>query len=162
MSKPKSGLPDDLKKTSLGIFNGYKRRVKWYHEQRRNIIESGAANFSTYTEEINGKKTECRVYFGHGSSVGRPIESKGDALLALEYHPETIRMRAVEQAKLTVGHDCANEETRQRLLDSILLNCENGRNYPFEILNLTEFSRSDFYRRRDKFLLEIAKYLDMA
>jgi hypothetical protein len=70
-------------------------------------------------------------------------------------------MRAVEEAKLQVGLDQPTEEARQRLTQGIILNCENGRAYPFEYLNITGISRSDFYRRRDEFLLEIAKYLKM-
>lgn len=158
MSK-RTSLPDDIKKTCLAIFQGYNRRVKWYHEQRRNIIESGFVSFSTYKNEAG---EECRDYSGgQANNIGRPLESKGDALLALENHPETRRMKAVEQAKLTIGCDIENEELRQRLVDSIMLNCESGRNYPFEILNLTEFSRMDFYRRKNSFLCEMAKYLDM-
>lgn len=155
----RDALPDDLKKTCLGLYHGYKRRVKWYHEQRREILERGTVNFASYHDE---RGEECRDYGGRSSGAGRPLESKVEALLALEEHPETLRMRAVEQAKLTVGTDVGSDEIRQRLLDSILLNCESGRTYPFEVLNLTEFSRRDFYRRRNAFLMEIAKSLDMA
>lgn len=70
-------------------------------------------------------------------------------------------MRAVEFAKLHIGLDLESEEMRQRLAESVLLNCEDGREYPFKYLNLPDISERDFYRRRDSFLLEIARYLRM-
>ena len=70
-------------------------------------------------------------------------------------------MRAVEWAKEQVGLDIANPESRTRLATALITNCESGRKHPFEVLYTTEFSRRDFYRRKDAFLADIAKYLDL-
>ena len=69
------------------------------------------------------------------------------------------RIHAVEYA---LGHDIQDCDTRQRLRNAIGLNCESGKKYPFERLNADGFSRSEFYRRKDKFLYSVAKYMGIA
>lgn len=153
----KQKLPWDIKQECLWIVRGYARRVKQYHEQRQDVIDEGGANYTTYTH--NGEQR--RAYPAHSNNTGRPTEDKQARLDAIEKYPETRKMRAVEQAKLMVGEGIGNREIRQRLTQGITLNCESGRNYPFEYLNLSEFSKRDFYRRKDRFLIEVAKYLNM-
>lgn len=154
-------LPWDIKQECLWIVRGYERRVKQYITQRQEVIEAGGANYCTYTHTENGKTEERRAFFPHSSSTGRPVEDKQSQLEAIESYPETLKMRAVEHAKLMIGSDVHNDAARQRLANGIILNCESGRQYPFEYLNLPEFSQRDFYRRKDAFLMEIAKYLRM-
>lgn len=69
---------------------------------------------------------------------------------------ERERMVAVEQALVAVGADIAAEEIRRKLREAIMLNVQSGRKYPYELLDLEGVSRSDFYRRKDKFLEDIA------
>ena len=157
----KDKLPWDIKQECLWIVRGYDRRVKQYIAERQDIIEAGGGNYVTYTHVENGKPEERREYMPHSNNTGRPIEDKQSQLEAVEHYPETLKMRAVEHAKLRIGLDCAGEEVRQRLADGIILNCESGRKYPFEYLNLPEFSRMDFYRRKDTFLMDVAKFLRM-
>lgn len=75
---------------------------------------------------------------------------------------ERERMEAVEQALMAVGADIPSEDVRARLRTAILLNVESGRSYPYEQLGLTCVSRSEFYRRKDRFLADVAAYLGMA
>ncbi len=154
-------LPWDIKQECLWIVRGYDRRVKQYIAQRQDIIEAGGENYVTYKHVEGNKSEECRAFMPHTNNTGRPIEDKQAQLEAIEDYPETLRMRAVEYAKLQIGLDCVSEESRQRLTNGIILNCESGRTYPFEYLNLPEFSRMDFYRRKDIFLMDVAKYLQM-
>ena len=161
MSK-RTNLPYDVRQECLWIVRGYERRVKAYHEARRQIIDSTACGFEDTKprKDADGKtKPSVRVYLPHGSGNGRPAESKMEQLAAIEDWPETRKMRAVEQAKLHIGLDLENEELRQRLAEGIWLNCKSGRRYPFEYLNLPFMSRRDFYRRRESFLAEIAEFL---
>lgn len=74
---------------------------------------------------------------------------------------ERERMEAVEQALVAVGGDIEVEELREELRTAIMLNIESGRKYPYEQLQLTAISRSDFYRRKDKFLEDIAERMGM-
>ena len=74
---------------------------------------------------------------------------------------ERERMEAVEQALVSVGADIQAEEAREQLRKAILLNIESGRAYPYERLGVEGVSRPDFYRRKDRFLADIAAYLGM-
>ena len=69
---------------------------------------------------------------------------------------EVERMVAVEQALVAVGADIEVDELREQLRTAMMLNIESGRRYPYEKLQLDAISRSDFYRRKDKFLEDIA------
>lgn len=144
MSK-KQAIPYDVRQEVLWIVRGYERRVKEYHEARNQIINGSCCN--------NG--------IPGGSECGRSAENKAVKLEALENLPETKRMRAVDQAKRNIGMDLENEWMRQRLADGIMLNCESRHEYPFRYMNLTGISQTDFYRRKDGFLTEIAKFLCM-
>lgn len=82
-------------------------------------------------------------------------------LADLEEHPETKRMRAVEIAQRCIGLELP-EATRDKLADAIMLNCKSGRRYPYENLNLDEIEPSEFYAQRYRFLVNIARYLQLA
>lgn len=75
-----------------------------------------------------------------GETVGGA--EPGAAGLAIRYALETAA------AELT-------GEPKQKLKYALLLNCESGKDWPFEYLNLPGVSRSDFYRRRERFLTEV-------
>lgn len=75
---------------------------------------------------------------------------------------ERARMEAVEQALVAVGADIPSEDVRKRLRTAILLNVENGRAHPYERLGVDAVGRAEFYRRRDRFLADIAVRLDLA
>ena len=72
------------------------------------------------------------------------------------HNREQERLEAVEQALVAVGADIAADEVRRQLREAIMLNVKSGRKYPYELLRLEGVSRSDFYRRKDKFLEDIA------
>lgn len=147
-------LPYDIRQECLWIVRGYDRRVKAYHEARREIIDGAACGFAD-------KKNGERVYLPHGTGDSRPAENKMEQLTAIEDWPETQRMRAVENAKLHIGLDLENEELRQRLTEGILLNCMSHKQYPYMLLNLPGISEHGFKRRKEKFLIEIADFLDL-
>ena len=150
----KPNLPYDVRQECLWIVRGYDRRVKAYHEARREIIDGAACGF---TDKKNGE----RVYLPHGSGTGRPAESKMEQLAAIEDWPETRKMRAVENAKLHIGLDLQNEELRQRLTEGIWLNCMSHKQYPYALLNLPGISEIGFKRRKATFLSDIAIFLGM-
>lgn len=149
-------LPYDIRQECLWIVRGYDRRVKAYHEARREIIDGAACGFVD-TKAAKGKPS-IRTYMPHSGGDGRPAENKMEQLAAVENWPETQRMRAVETAKLHIGLDLQNEELRQRLAEGIWLNCISRNEYPFRLLNLLDVSERDFYRRKNSFLMEIARF----
>lgn len=142
--KPK--LPYETRQECLWIVRGHSRRIKAYREAVRDVVGSG------------GSITDGQP---HSGDAGRPSESKAARLQAIEEWPETKKMRAVEVAKSHIGADLENEELRQRLKDGIILNCENRHEFPFRYMDLTGISQTDFYRRKDGFLMDIANYLKM-
>lgn len=73
---------------------------------------------------------------------------------------ELQRVRAVEYAAGNVGRDLS-ENDRQTLLQAIFKNCTDGRKFPFEKLGVDMMERTCFYDRRTKFLMDIAKYMDL-
>lgn len=74
---------------------------------------------------------------------------------------EKARIEAVERALVAVGSDITADDIRKQLQEAIMLNAKSGRKYPFEVLHLDGVSRSDFYRRKAKFLEDIAKRMGL-
>lgn len=150
-------LPYDIRQECLWIVRGYDRRVKAYHEARREIIDGAACGF--VDTKATKDKPSVRAFLPHSGGDGRPAENKMEQLAAIEDWPETQRMRAVENAKLHIGLDLENEELRQRLTEGIWLNCINRHEYPFRYLNLSGIEKTYFYNQRDEFLFSVASYL---
>ena len=149
----KKALDEDIKQQALWIVRGYKASLRRYMAARQDVILATPCSFGEY---VAGEET-CRQYFPHSSSVGRPVENMQQALERLEQCPDARRVAAVDKAKLLIGEDLQDEELRRKLTNAILLNCESGRNYPFEILGVDGLSRMDFYRRRNRFLQTVAE-----
>ena len=150
---PKRDLDDDIKQQALWIVRGYKASLRRYMAARQDVILATPCSFGEY---VAGEET-CRQYFPHSSDVGRPVENMQQALERLEQSPDARRVAAVDKAKLLIGEDLQDGELRRKLTNAILLNCESGRNYPFEILGVDGLSRRDFYRRRNRFLHDVAE-----
>lgn len=92
----------------------------------------------------------------------RQLEYQSHPSAQTERHAQELRrMEAVEQALVSVGADIQAEEVREQLRKAILLNVESGRAYPYERLGVECMGRSEFYRRKDRFLADIAAYLGM-
>lgn len=79
---------------------------------------------------------------------------------AAETPLELQRVRAVEYAAGNVGQDL-NEKDRRTLLQAIFKSCTDGRKFPFEKLGVDMMERTCFYDRRTKFLMDIAKCMDL-
>lgn len=150
---PKRDLDDDIKQQALWIVRGYKASLRRYMAARQDVILATPCSFGEY---VSGGETR-RQYFPHSSDVGRPVENMQQALERLEQSPDARRVAAVDKAKLLIGEDLQDGELRRKLTNAILLNCESGRNYPFEILGVDGLSRRDFYRRRNRFLHDVAE-----
>ena len=150
---PKRAIDEDIKQQALWIVRGYKASLRRYMAARQDVILATPCSFGEY---VSGGETR-RQYFPHSSDVGRPVENMQQALERLEQSPDARRVAAVDKAKLLIGEDLQDEELRRKLTNAILLNCESGRNYPFEILGVDGLSRRDFYRRRNRFLQTVAE-----
>ena len=138
-------LPYDVKQECLWIVRGYKRRMAKYLEDRENIICGGPSR----DMPINNMMP------------GRPVENKAIRLEHLESSEDVKKIRAVDGAKVLIGQDIQDIALRERIRDGIILNCISGKIYSFERLGIDGISRASFYRRKDIFLLQIAKYLGL-
>lgn len=161
LSRPKL-IPDDVRQTCIQIVRGYDRRKREYYDRRRDIIEGSTARFEVIKDKEDPDNWEKTSYFYPPSShsVSKTGEDKAMQLLALEELPETKRMRAVEEARATIGLDLP-EGMRNKLVDAIILNCKSGKKYRYEILDVEGIGRTDFYTRRTRFLIDIAKRLEL-
>ncbi|MCL2755352.1 MAG: hypothetical protein FWD35_06530 [Oscillospiraceae bacterium] len=140
--------PDDVVSLCEGIARGYNRRKKDHESKRLDIIYSGATAFS---DHVGGAR---------GNATSDPVARKAERLEALESCLDAQFIGAVEQSLTRVGADVPRE-LREKLRRAVMLNCESGREFPFEILNIDEFSRRDFYRRRKAFIMGIGEVLGL-
>lgn len=154
MSKEK--LPWAVKQQILWMVRDYDRMRREYKRMRRDILDAGGEHYTTYV--VNGE--ERRAYISGGHNASRSTEDRQMQLETLEQTPMVKQMRAIEHASARIGKDLP-ELLRDQLRESILINCQSGRKYPFERLLVTGISRSDFYRMRDSFFVEIAAELGL-
>jgi hypothetical protein len=154
MSKEK--LPCAVKQQILWMVRDYDRMRREYKRMRRDILDAGGEHYTTYV--VNGE--ERRAYISGGHNASRSTEDRQMQLETLEQTPMVKQMRAIEHASARIGKDLP-ELLRDQLRESILINCQSGRKYPFERLLVTGISRSDFYRVRDSFFVEIAAELGL-
>lgn len=154
MSKEK--LPWAVKQQILWMVRDYDRMRREYKRMRRDILDAGGEHYTTYV--VNGE--ERRAYISGGHNASRSTEDRQMQLETLEQTPMVKQMRAIEHASARIGKDLP-ELLRDQLRESILINCQSGRKYPFERLLVTGISRSDFYRMRDKFFEDIAGELKL-
>lgn len=161
MSRPKL-IPDDVRQTCIQIVRGYDRRKREYYDRRREIIEGSPVRFEVIRDKDHPEDWEKTTYFFPPSShsASRIGEDKALQLLYLEDLPETKRMRAVEDARANIGLDLP-ETMRNKLVEAIMLNCKSGKKYRYEILDVEGIGRTDFYARRTRFLIDIARQLEM-
>ena len=162
MSRVKS-MPDDVKQNCLSLVKGYARRREEYRQRRLELISKSPNNHVTiYTDPEDPYNTEKHIgaIIPSGHNASRTTEDITQSILALENLPETRRMRAVEYAAERIGQDLQAKD-KELLRLAIFKSCIDGRKYPFERLCVDTMERSCFYDRRRKFLLDIAKYMEM-
>ena len=149
-------MPWAVKQQCLWIVRDYERNRRNWLRLRREILDAGGDHSTTYT--VNGEERRAIMPTAHAAR--RTTEDKQMQLEALEHTQAFRQMRAVEHAKARVGADLP-EMIRDALQDAIMLNCQNGRRYPFEQLFVVGISRTEFYRQRDAFFRWIADELGL-
>ncbi len=155
-------ITDDVKKICIQIARGYDRRVRNYYNRRCEIINGSACSYIVIPDSAHPEdwtKTTW-AYSTPAHNAQRATENKAEQLLALEKQPETLRMRAVENAQANVRPDLP-QDLRQKLVKAIMQNCKSGKLFPYKVLDVDGFSERGFYRERDDFLIDIAKFLDL-
>lgn len=154
MSASKEKLPWGLKQRVLGIVKDYDRMRAEYKARRMDILDAGGGHYSTYV--VNGE--ERRAYMPSAHNASRTTEDKQLQLDGLEQTLLVRQLRAVEHASARIGKDLPGP-MQDQLREALMLNCTDGRKFPFERLFVTGVSRSEFYERKDAFLLAIYEEL---
>lgn len=152
----KEKMPWAVKQQCIWIIRDYDRVRRAYLAARREIIEASGSHFTEYV--VNGERRLAIMPGTH--TARRTTEDRQLALEALEYVPTFKQMHAVEHAREKIGLELP-VMLRDALREAILLNCKNGRAYPFERLYVVGISRTDFYRFRDDMLRSIAAELGL-
>lgn len=150
----KAKMPWTVRQKCLGIVRDYERQRRTYRQLRRDIIDAGGARYSTYT--VNGE--ERRAFIGGSHEARRTTEDRQMQLDALEQTALAREVHAVEGALACVGQDMP-VMLRDMLTEALVMNCQNGRKWPYERLFVAGISRSDFYRIRNAFFDDIAERL---
>ena len=150
-------IPWDVKQQCLWIVRGYDRTRREYMQARRDILDSGSAHYITY---VTSTGEEARAYLPGAHNASRTTEDKQMKLEALEHTLACRQLRAVEHARARIGAEFPRK-MQDQLRDAIMLNCMDGRKYPFERLCIDGISRSDFYRQRNAFFRGIAAELGL-
>lgn len=148
-------LPWDVRQQCIWIVRGYERQRREYMKARREILDAGGGDRSvTYT--VNGE--ERREYLPLPHNAARQTENLAERLAALEQTQAFRQMRAVEHARARIGADLPGD-LQDKLRDAIMLNCLDGRKYPFERLYVVGIERTSFYKTRNAFFKNIATEL---
>lgn len=153
MSQTKHKLPEDLKSQCLSLVRGYNRRVLLYHERRTDAVCDSPPPKIVTSKDKNGK--EIGEFTGRTSRTSDPTCDKAIKLEKIETLPDTVAMKAVEQAKLMIGVDLCGD-ARYMLTQAIWDSCMLGRNFSFAHYDLP-LGNNNFYERRRRFLWQIAK-----
>lgn len=153
-------LPDDVRKTCIQLVRGYDRRCQEYKWKRLGLTSTSANNVITIcdAEDPYNADKQIGVMMPSSHCASRTTEDIALRLQELEEDPETQRMRAVEHAISRVRTDIP-QQIRKKLIAAIVLNCKSGKKYPPKVLDFEGISERQFYRERDKFIWDIAKYM---
>ena len=155
-------LPDDVKQNCLSLVRGYDRRKREYNQKRLDLMTRSSDKVITVRdrEDPENDRKSYGVMLPGTHNATRTTENTAERMLQLEKHPDTIRMRAVEYARDRIGMDLTKQQ-RQLLEKAIFTSCIQGKQCPFERLNVEGMERTCFYDRRMRFLIDIAIFMDM-
>lgn len=154
--KGKPILPYAIRQACLWIVRDYSRAEAEYREAREQILRGTPVRFKDKRDPRTGKYT--RIYLPPVHDASRTTEDKAVQLNELNKRSDAVRLKAVSRARRRIGADLP-DELRRKLQKAIMLSCENGREWPYERLDVPGIARSEFYERRAAFLTDIAVYL---
>ena len=131
-----------------------KLAVRNYEQARRAYLQERAAILNSTNSSLMDTGRSRGQWAG-----GRATEQKAARLEDLERLQWVKEMHALERARDRIGAGMP-EEMRKTLQAAIMLNCTNGKKYPFERLYTVGISRRTFYRHRQRFLDDVAAELN--
>lgn len=143
----KDSIPADVQMQITGIMRGYKRVRREYLRQRQEVMDAGNASI----HDAGGKDHR---------SLHRPTEARALQLEELDRFPAFRQMLAVDHA---LDRVCGSFPGEMGLLlrKALLLNSADGREFPFERLNVFGVSRSGYYRLKKQLYAVLAVELGL-
>ena len=96
-----------------------------------------------------------------GNHISHQTEDKAIKLQIIEESFQNKLVQAIDRARLHIGSDIVNEELVKKLRAAIWESTLDGRQYPYETWDLPTIYRDDFYERKRKFILDIAKNMKL-
>lgn len=147
-------LPNDTVLAALQLVRGQDRRRAEYKEKVREIISRTGASF---VDTQNRAGQPVRVYMPHAKGgTSNTTADKAEAIDQLEQQRDVQIMRAIDAATEAIGADIQDDDTRQALQKAVALNCTDCRAWVYERLEVPGISRREFYRRRRRYLEDVA------
>ena len=128
-------LPNDIVLAALQLVRGQARRKAEYKRQVDEIILRSGTNFVDTTTRCG---TPVRVYLPCANGSASDI---------------TADKAAADE----IGADIQSATVRAALQKAIALNCKACRTWTYERLEVPGISRIEFYRRRRKYLENVAQ-----
>ena len=148
-------LPNDIVLAALQLVRGQARRKAEYKRQVDEIILRSGTNFVDTTTSCG---TPVRVYLPHAGGNSNDITAdKAEAIQQLETQRDVQIMRAIDAAADEIGADIQSATVRAALQKAIALNCKACRTWTYKRLEVPGISRIEFYRRRRKYLENVAQ-----
>ena len=134
-------LPNDTVLAALQLVRGQDRRKAEYKEKVREIISRTGASF---VDTQNRAGQPVRVYMPHAKGgTSNTTADKAEAIDQLEQQRDVQIMRAIDAATEAIGADIQDGGTDSRI-------------WVYERLEVPGISRREFYRRRRRYLEDVA------
>lgn len=152
-------LPPDVRKTVIGIVQGYERRKNELRRDEEEILSLGSGKFETVQSD-KGKETE-RAFMPSGKGgKSSAVENQAMQLMNLHNSWDYRCNMAIDKALETLPLDSYNPDLAKKVRDKIMLSCQIGKCFCFERAGIVGIEKSRFYQLRTLFLISLAKKLD--
>lgn len=145
MSQTKYKMSKNIKYSVMWLCREYDAALEWLQNERSRVW-----NLSNAPDGMP-----------KGNCISRQTEDKAIKLQTISESFQNKLVQAVDQAKLHIGSDIENEDLVKKLREAIWESTLDGRQFPYEAWDLPTIYRDDFYERKRKFLLDIAKNMNL-
>lgn len=153
-------LPPDVRRTVISLVQGYNRRKKELRKREDEICSVGSARYETIRHSDDWRDDE-RVYLPTGKGgVSSPVETQVLALMDLHKSFDYRCNQSIDEALKELQLDSYNKEFSEKVRKTIIISCEEGKNFKFYRSGIDGISKPTFYRLRSQFLYVLAKKLE--
>ena len=155
-------MPPDVRKTVIGIVQGYERRKIELRRDEENILSLGSGKFETLTNVKSKAEDKTERAFMPSGKGGKSsaVENQAMRLMSLHNSWDYRCNMAIDKALEALPLDSYNPELARKVREKILLSCQIGRQFNFDYCGLVGISRPHFYRLRNRFLYDVAFRLE--